>query len=132
VTSAHIVVVDDEPDLRDMVREYLLKQGYAVSEAESGDALWTLLAERPVDLAILDINMPGEDGLSIARQLRKRGPVGIIMLTANSDTSTACGAGGRGGRLRHQALRSSRASARVRSVLRRASRPEAPPATMGP
>jgi DNA-binding response OmpR family regulator len=86
VTSAHIVVVDDEPDLRDMVREYLLKQGYAVSEAESGDALWALLAERPVDLAILDINMPGEDGLSIARQLRKRGPVGIIMLTANSDT----------------------------------------------
>jgi DNA-binding response OmpR family regulator len=62
VTSAHIVVVDDEPDLRDMVREYLLKQGYAVSEAESGDALWTLLAERPVDLAILDINMPGRTG----------------------------------------------------------------------
>lgn len=84
--SAHIVVVDDEPDLRDGVREYLAGQGYAVSAAADGAGLRALLAERAVNLVLLDVNMPGEDGLSIARYLRDRGPVGIIMLTANRDT----------------------------------------------
>lgn len=83
---AHIAVVDDEPDLRDSVREYLADQGYAVSVAADGEALRALMRERPVDLVLLDINMPGEDGLSIARYLRDRGPVSIIMLTANRDT----------------------------------------------
>jgi two-component system phosphate regulon response regulator OmpR len=84
--SAHIVVVDDEPDLRHLVQTYLTKHGLAVSVASGGEELWALMAERPVDLAILDVNMPGEDGIKIAHELRRRGPIGIIMLTANSDT----------------------------------------------
>lgn len=84
--SAHVVVVDDEPDIRGLVQTYLTRHGFAVTEADGGPALRAIMAERPVDLAILDINMPGEDGLSIARDLRARGPIGIIMLTANSDS----------------------------------------------
>lgn len=83
--SAHIVVVDDEPDLRSMVQAYLTRHGFAVSAAEGGAALREIMATRAVDLAILDVNMPGEDGISIARDLRRQGPLGIIMLTANSD-----------------------------------------------
>lgn len=83
--ARHICVVDDEPDLRDAVAVYLRNQGLAVSEAGNGAELTALMAERPVDLVILDINMPGEDGLSIARRLRAAGPIGIVMLTAQND-----------------------------------------------
>jgi DNA-binding response OmpR family regulator len=84
--SAHIIVVDDEEDLRAMVQAYLTRHGFAVSVANGGAELRRIMAERPVDLAILDVNMPGEDGISIARDLRRQGPLGIIMLTANSDS----------------------------------------------
>jgi len=84
--NAHIVVVDDEPDLRDLVQSYLTKHGMAVSVASGGKELRALMAERPVDLAILDVNMPGEDGIKLAHDLRRFGSIGIIMLTANTDT----------------------------------------------
>lgn len=80
--KTHILVVDDEPELRDMIEEYLVQQGFAVTTAENGAAMRRVVAERPVDLVLLDIRMPGEDGLSLARFLRERYPVGIIMLTA--------------------------------------------------
>jgi DNA-binding response OmpR family regulator len=83
--SAHIAVVDDDEDVRETVAEYLLRHNFAVSALEGGAALRELMAERAIDLAILDVNMPGEDGLTIARALRAAGPVGIILLTANSD-----------------------------------------------
>jgi len=78
----HILVVDDEPDVREMIEEYLIQQGFGVTTAENGTAMRQLVAERPVDLVLLDIRMPGEDGLSLARFLREHYPVGIIMLTA--------------------------------------------------
>jgi len=84
-TNFHIAVVDDEPGIRDLVQSYLTRHGFAVSPVPGGAELDRLMASRPVDLAILDINMPGEDGLTIARRLRGLGPIGIIMLTANSD-----------------------------------------------
>lgn len=83
--AAHIVVVDDDPDVRETVAEYLRRNGFAVTEAEGGGALREVMAARPIDLALLDINMPGEDGLTLAREIRGSGPAGIIMLTANSD-----------------------------------------------
>lgn len=78
----HIIVVDDEPGIRDMVGEYLANHGFQVSQAGDAASFRTLHAERPADLVLLDINMPGEDGLSLARWLRGRSRLGIIMLTA--------------------------------------------------
>jgi len=83
--AAHIVVVDDDADVRETVAEYLRRNGFAVSEAEGGGALREIMAARPIDLALLDVNMPGDDGLILARELRGAGNAGIIMLTANSD-----------------------------------------------
>lgn len=85
MAGAHVAVVDDEPDLRDAVATYLRRNGLSVSECDGGAALDALMAARAVDLVLLDVAMPGEDGLSIARRLRAAGPVGIIMLTANND-----------------------------------------------
>ncbi|MCP5080130.1 MAG: response regulator [Alphaproteobacteria bacterium] len=85
-TAEHIVVCDDEPDIRDTVSEYLELQGYRVSPVDGGLALRELVDIEDVDVVILDIMMPGEDGLSLARFLRERGDTGIIMLTASGET----------------------------------------------
>ncbi len=80
-----IIVCDDETDLREAVAEYLTRRGFDVRRAGDGVALRALLAERPADLIVLDISMPGEDGLSIARSLRAESDIGIVMLTAAGD-----------------------------------------------
>jgi DNA-binding response OmpR family regulator len=83
--GAHLVVVDDEPDIRDMLQEYLETQGFRVSVADGGGQLREIVAAEDVDLVVLDITMPGEDGLSLARFLRENFDVGIIMLTGAGD-----------------------------------------------
>ncbi len=83
--TAHLVVCDDEPDIRDTLSEYLTRRGYTVSCAGDGIALRELVDKETIDAVILDINMPGEDGLSLARFLRERGDIAIIMLTASGD-----------------------------------------------
>jgi len=85
VTSGrdHIVVVDDEQDIRDTLQEYLELKEFRVTPATGGAALKEIMAEDAVvDLVILDINMPGDDGLTLARYLRETSDVAIIMLTA--------------------------------------------------
>ncbi len=83
--TAAIIVCDDEPDLRDAVAEYLAKRGLDVRRAEDGVSLRRQLAERPADCVVLDIALPGEDGLTIARALRAESDIGIVMLTAAGD-----------------------------------------------
>lgn len=80
-----LIVVDDEEHLRDMIAEYLSKSGFSVRTAPGGAALDQLLAEEEADMLLLDVNMPDEDGLSIARRVRARSTTPIIMLTAASD-----------------------------------------------
>jgi two-component system phosphate regulon response regulator OmpR len=80
-----IVVVDDEPDLREAVAEYLARRGFDVRRAGDAVELRRHLSERQADLVVLDISMPGEDGLSVARGLRAETDIGIIMLSAAGD-----------------------------------------------
>lgn len=85
--AAHIVIVDDEQEIRETVKEYLELHGYLVTPAEGGAALRAIVLEEDadMDIALLDINMPGEDGLSLARFLRETTNIGVIMLTASGD-----------------------------------------------
>src|SRR4051794_4010080 len=81
--KATILIVDDEPDLREVLEEYFVAQGYAALSAESATAARALAAKHAVDVALLDIAMPGEDGLSLARHLRERyARTAIVMLTS--------------------------------------------------
>jgi len=81
--KATILIVDDEPDVREVLEEYFVSQGYAVMSAESASAAKTTAAQHPIDLALVDIHMPGEDGLSLARHLRERyAKIAIVMLTS--------------------------------------------------
>ncbi len=82
---AHIIVVDDDPEIRDLVRDYLSAEGYRVSVAEGGDAMRRIMEAERADLVILDLMMPEEDGLTIARYLRESSDVGIIMLTGKGE-----------------------------------------------
>jgi len=82
---ARILVVDDEPKIVQLVRDYLERAGFAVSTARNGDeALMRARQERP-DLIVLDLGLPGFDGLEVTRRLRRDSGVPIIMLTARDD-----------------------------------------------
>lgn len=80
-----ILVVDDDADLRWMVNKYLSKYDFAVTLAEDGNKMREALERETFDLAILDVNLPGEDGLSLARYLRSNYQIGIIMLSAAAE-----------------------------------------------
>ena len=85
--AGHLVIVDDDVDVRETMAEYLGLKGFRITALEDGVGLRALVAaEQPFDLAILDITMPGEDGLSLARFLRETVDVGIIMVTASGET----------------------------------------------
>jgi len=84
-TKATILVVDDEADVREVLEEYFVSHGYAVMAAASALAAKEIAAAHPIDLALVDIHMPGEDGLSLARHLRERyTAIAIVMLTSAS------------------------------------------------
>ncbi|MEO8971147.1 MAG: response regulator transcription factor [Ktedonobacteraceae bacterium] len=81
--KAHILVVDDDPRITDLLRRVLAYEGYSVAIAASGNEALTRTLERPPDLIVLDIMLPGIDGLEVARRLRAAGDnVPILMLTA--------------------------------------------------
>jgi two-component system OmpR family response regulator len=83
--SPHILVVDDHRDIRDLIGRYLLKNGLRVTTAESAAAARKALKAAAVDLVVLDVMMPGEDGLSLCRHLSESSDTPVILLTAMAE-----------------------------------------------
>jgi two-component system OmpR family response regulator len=84
--NGHILVVDDQQEIRDLVKEYLTGEGFRVSTAHDGAGMNRVLSQSPADLVILDLMLPGEDGLTLARSLRSQSGIGIIILTGRGET----------------------------------------------
>src|ERR1700692_2168987 len=85
--NGHILVVDDQPEICDLVHGYLTEEGFRVSTANDGAGLRSGMARSRVDLVILDLMLGREDGLSLARELRDGQPeLGIVLLTGRSET----------------------------------------------
>ncbi|WP_078709105.1 response regulator [Consotaella salsifontis] len=83
--TPHILVVDDHREIRELLAKYLEKNGMRVSVANGGHAMRQVMKAAAIDLVVLDIMMPGEDGLSLCRGLRQTGDIPIVLLTAVSE-----------------------------------------------
>jgi two-component system phosphate regulon response regulator OmpR len=81
-SSGRVLIVDDDPSVREMIADYLAENGYETVQADCGDAARAALALDVPDVALLDVRLGREDGLSLARFLRERYDIGIIMVTA--------------------------------------------------
>jgi two-component system OmpR family response regulator len=82
----HILIVDDQPAICEMVQTYLQEEGFRVSAANNGEAMRRVMAQDQIDLVLLDLILPGEDGLTLASNLRRTSNVGIIILTGRGET----------------------------------------------
>lgn len=83
--SPHILIVDDHREIRDLISRALSKEGFRVSVAADGRAMQKVMADSRIDLILLDLMLPGEDGLSLCRTLRAESSIPIIMLTAKGE-----------------------------------------------
>ena len=127
--NGRILIVEDDAHVREMLAEYLRTHGYEVAQADRGTAMREAVEKTLPDVVLLDVNLPGEDGFTLARFLRERYDVGIIMVTAATDIADRV-AGFEVGADDYVAkpfdLRELRA--RVKSVIRRMqARPQAAP-----
>jgi len=82
---SHILIIEDEPVTRATLTSYLEAQGYDVAEAASADVAEHILRDQRVDLLLVDINLPGKDGLKITREQRAKSDIGIILVTGRDD-----------------------------------------------
>jgi two-component system, OmpR family, response regulator len=85
IEPIHIAILDDEVDITVLLGNYLQGRGYRVTQLHSGRALMALMPVDPPALVLLDLGLPGEDGLSIARQLRERWNCGLVIVTGRGD-----------------------------------------------
>ncbi len=83
--SANLLVVDDDPELRELIQAYLEQQGFNVTCVESGEAMDAYLREHDIDLLILDLMLPGEHGLSIAKRVKDQTRYPIIIVSAQGE-----------------------------------------------
>src|SRR5258708_25913140 len=85
IVQPHILVVDDDPQIRELLEEYLTENALRVSVASSGTQMSKILADEAIDLVVLDLRLAGEDGMAIARTLRTSSAIPIVMLTGVRD-----------------------------------------------
>jgi len=83
--TAHILVVDDDREIRDLLAQFLTKHGYRVTTAQDGKDMRRALADWRINLIVLDLMLPGEDGLSLCRSLRAQSQIPVVMLTVMGD-----------------------------------------------
>ena len=81
-----ILVVDDDPDIRLVLREHLEPEGFEVIDAADGAEMRSIIVQEEIDLVILDLQLPDEDGLNLAKVLREKTDAGIVMLTGKGTT----------------------------------------------
>lgn len=85
MTAPAVLVVEDDPGLRVLIARALQQNGFAVMQASSGPEMWNSLEQRPVDLIILDVMLPGKNGIDLCREIRARSDVPIIFISAKVD-----------------------------------------------
>ena len=83
--APHILVIDDDPAIRELVHEYLCNNDMRVSVGGSGREMFEVIEREAIDLVLLDLRLPGEDGMQLARTLRERATVPIVLLTGRSE-----------------------------------------------
>jgi len=83
--SARILIVDDDADITQLLQDYLSRFGFTVRTASDGNGMRSILSEQVIDLVVMDVMLPGTDGLALAREVRQQSVMPIIMLTARSN-----------------------------------------------
>jgi two-component system KDP operon response regulator KdpE len=127
MSAGRILIVDDDPQIRRVLKVTLTGQGYEVDDAKSGESALEKVRDRRFDLVLLDMNMPGMDGLETCRAIRERSEIGIIMLTVRDNEADAVEALDAGADdYVTKPFKPSELSARIRAALRRT------PSTHGP
>jgi len=123
---SHVAVVEDDPDISRMMADCMTEHGFEVTTARTGRDLDRLLSDNKIDLVILDIGLPGEDGLSICRRLRGKSSIPIIMVTARAtDTDRIVGLELGADDYLPKPFNPRELVARVKAVMRRSTTPEA-------
>lgn len=127
-----ILVVDDEPDMRQMVGRALEKEGFRTAEAASGADMRAVLDQREVDLIVLDIMLPDSDGFTLAREVRAKSSIPIIMLTGRDDlVDKVAGLELGADDYLTKPFHPRELTARIRSILRRSGGQDATPVVAG-
>lgn len=124
----HLLVVDDDVELLSLLHDFLIKNGFRVSTAGDGVAMFNVLNQRVIDLIVLDVMLPGEDGTSLCRTLRTRSDIPVIMLTAvNSEIDRIVGLEVGADDYLVKPFSPRELLARIRSVLRRTTHADTAP-----
>src|SRR3990167_1894098 len=131
-TLPNILIVDDDAGIRDLLSEFLKQHGFQTFVAQDGKAMRAVLERQTIELIILDIMLPGEDGLSLCRQLRSHSNIPILMLTAvGEEVDRIVGLEMGADDYLNKPFHPRELLARIKAILRRAQSPvrETPPST---